>query len=196
MATRRVSNQYSVPQPPPGTEIVNPYALGDFSPIGMYAPPPQATYEEPAPAPVYDPYDPGTGSAVVEPPRDLATDPGWLALQAEMDREGQLYGAQAQRSSGLVTSNRDRLLADLIPRGEQERTGIEGGMEARGLFGGGQMEEHLARQRANEAQRGTTIQSEAAARLSDIEGQLAMQQAEIERRRAETRADYLSRGYV
>lgn len=191
MAKKKASN-YTVPVP-----------VGYVPPIPDYGPTGQpfgfGETNTPAPAPEPPQYDdPGyydAGGYAPAPPRDLASDPGWMALQAEYDREKQVQDAEAQRRRGVVTSNRDRLLADLAPHGEDERRNIAGGYEARGLFGGGAMQEATARQRRNEAQRSTSISADAGTQLSDIEGQLAQQLSDIERRRAEARAQYASMGY-
>jgi hypothetical protein len=113
-----------------------------------------------------------------------------------MDRSSERAGQEFGRRAGQIASQRDRLLANLVPQGEQEREGIQGGLEARGLFGGGQMAEHVARQRANEGRRSSGIQADAAMQYGDQAAQMAQQQADIDRRRAETRLEYLSRGFV
>jgi hypothetical protein len=181
---------------------------GVLAGVGAAAPPPPMDlsflndpnnpYNQTAPAPSYDPgggggYDPG---GYAPPPPSLSADPGWIALQAELDQELGLNQAETQRRTGQITGQRERLLAQLIPQGEQERTTISGGMEARGLFGGGQMEDHLARQRANEGQRQTGINVDSYTALSDLQAQQALQAQQIEARRAQARADYMSRGYT
>jgi len=155
----------------------------------------QPALTEPTQEPAYDP-GPSYASYEAPAPVQLDSDPGWLGLMAELDRQGGMYDAEAGRKRGLVTSDRDRLLGELEPRGELEREGIQGGYEARGLFGGGAMATAVARQRANQERRATSIGADAAARVSDIEGQLALQKAELERQRSTARMDYLSRGYA
>lgn len=140
-------------------------------------------------------YDAGGGYAPAAG-QSLTSDPGWIALQAQLDQESAMNAAEAQRRQGQIVSQRDRLLSDLVPQGEAQRTSIAGGMESRGLFGGGEQEEAMARQRANEGRRQTGIQADAYGGLSDLAAQQAMQQQAIESRRAAARADYLSRGYT
>lgn len=154
---------------------------------------PVQSYQEPT-------YDSGGGGGggYVAPANlgPLDQDPGWLALMAELDRQAGIYGAEAERQKALAVAERDRLLSELARRGEIERENVAGSMEARGLLRSGETERNIARQRANELARSGSITSGTAARLSDIEGQLALQQAELDRRRAEARAEYLSRGYT
>lgn len=126
----------------------------------------------------------------------LEDSPGWQGLMAELDRQGSIYKIEAARQQGLISGERDRLMTELGQRGELEREGVAGSMEARGLYRSGETEQGIARQRQNELSRGTAITAGAAGRISDVEGQLALQNAEIERRRAEARADYLSRGFT
>lgn len=136
------------------------------------------------------------GGFAPAPAPSLGADPGWIALQAELDQENAMNQAEGVRRQGQIVSQRDRLLSDLVPQGEAQRTTISGGMESRGLYGGGQMEESLARQRANEGRRQTGIQADAYSGLSDLAAQQAMQQQAIEGKRAQARADYMSRGYT
>ena len=145
--------------------------------------------------PVYDPGYSG-GYAAAPSLGNVDASPEWQALMAEMERQSGLYAADAQRQKAIATAERDRLLGDLTIRGELERENVQGAMESRGLYRSGETERNLARQRQNELSRSTAINSGAAARVSDIESQLAMQQAELDRRRAEARADFLSRGYT
>lgn len=121
---------------------------------------------------------------------------GWQGLMAELDRQGAIYRTEAARQQGLIGGERDRLMTELGQRGELEREGVANSMEARGLYRSGETEQGIARQRQNELSRGSAITAGAAGRISDVEGQLALQNAEIERRRAEARADYLSRGFT
>ena len=149
-----------------------------------------------SPEPPYEPtYDSGSTYAAPSLGR-LDDDPGWQGLMAELTRQGELYKVEAARQSGLVGAERDRLLSDLTQRGAIERENVAGSMEARGLLRSGETEQNLARQRANEQSRSAGITSGAAARISDIEAALALQSAELDRKRAEARADFLSRGYT
>lgn len=149
--------------------------------------------EEPVAEPTYD-----TGTVTYAAPSlgRIEDSPEWQGLMAELNRQGELYKVEAARQSGLVGAERDRLLSDLTQRGELEREGVAGSMEARGLLRSGETEQNLARQRANEQSRSAGITSGAAARISDIEGQLALQQAELDRQRAEQRAAFVARGYL
>lgn len=146
-------------------------------------------YEDPV-------YDPGPSGGYAMPNFGRVEDsPEWAALNAELDRMGGLQSAEAQRQKGIATAERDRLLTELTMRGDVERKGVEGAMETRGLYYSGETQENLARQRQNELSRSTAISTGAATRIGDIEAQLAMQQAELSRKRAEARASFVERGY-
>lgn len=151
-----------------------------------------------APEPEAPSYEPSGGYGYAPAPSLGRVDdsPEWQGLMAELTRQGELYKVDAGRQKGLIGAERDRLLSDLTQRGELEREGVAGSMEARGLLRSGETEQNLARQRANEQSRSAGITSGAAARISDIEGQLAMQQAELDRQRAEQRAAFVARGYT
>lgn len=150
---------------------------------------PEPTLDEPA-------YEPSGGYAPAPSLGRIDDSPEWQGLMAELNRQGELYKVEAGRQKGLIGAERDRLLADLTQRGELERENVAGSMEARGLLRSGETEQGLARQRANEQSRSAGITSGAAARISDIEGQLALQQAELDRQRAEQRAAFVGRGYT
>jgi len=155
------------------------------------APPPPPAYEPPPP------YDPEPEYAMAAPSLGRLDDsPDWQAFNAELDRAMAFQRSDADRRKGLVSADRDRLLSELEPRGELEREGIQGGYESRGLFGGGAMAQAEARQRANQGRRAASISSDAAARSSDIEGDLARQMLEMEQRRVASRIDYLTRGFT
>ena len=114
---------------------------------------------------------------------------------AEMDR-GQEY-ARADRDRGISNaySLRDRLLGELTPQYEQQREGISGSHEARGVGQSGALESALARNRGNEATRRTGIGQEAGFRVGEYEAALARQLADIDSKRASSRLDFISRGY-
>lgn len=134
----------------------------------------------------------GGGGGFVPPPPSIDTDPGWLEFNRQTDLSIAQQQADLQRRRGLVESARDRTLADLEPAGEQAREGIMGGLEARGLYGGGQMEQGLARQRAAQASRAGAIQAGAAGQIGDLESDVAMRIAELNAQRAIQRASMAS----
>lgn len=151
---------------------------------------PEPTYDQPA----YDPYAGGGGG--LPSLGSINDSPDWQTLMAELDRQGGMMAAEAQRQKAIAAAERDRLLGDLTIRGELEREGVQGAMESRGLYRSGETEQNLARQRQNELSRSTAINSGAATRIGDIEAQLAMQESELARKRAEARADFLARGFT
>jgi hypothetical protein len=173
-------------------------AAPDMAGLYQYLAALEAAQQTPAAEPAYDDGGLGGGGGYYAAPAPISldTDPGWIALNQQLDRELALAGVEKDRRAGQITQMRDQRLQDLIPRGEEERRQIEGGLEARGLFGGGQMAGDIARQRANEGRLQTQIQTDAATGLSDLEAALIQQQQAIESRRAAARGDYLSRGYI
>lgn len=155
--------------------------------------------QEPSYEPVYEPsYDSASGYVYDAPPSlgRLDESPDWAAFNAELDRAMAFSRADADRRKGIVSSDRDRLLSELEPRGELEREGIQGGYESRGLFGGGAMAQAIARQRSNQERRAGSISADAAARASDIEAELGRQLLETEQRRVQARIDFLARGFT
>lgn len=145
---------------------------------------------EPDPNAPYDPgYDPAPAGA-------LSDSADWQSLMAEYEREMELQRANAARQSAYAIAERDRLLKDLAFQGELEREGISGSMESRGLHNSGETLQRTARQRASELSRSTGLQAAAGQRVSDIESQLALAEAELNRKRAEARSSFVSRGYA
>ena len=126
----------------------------------------------------------------------LEKDPAFLAYQRALGLESSNYQADVARREGVVQSDTQRQLGDLVSQGERQRTGISGNLEARGLFRSGEHEQALAHQRANEGSQQGAIQAAAAQRIADLHTTLTQQLAEVQRREAETRLQYALAGYA
>lgn len=135
-------------------------------------------------------------TAYTEPAPRLDQDPGWLEFSRQTDLSIARQNADLARRRGLIESDRDRVLGELEPQGEQQREGIMGGFESRGLYGAGAMERDVARQRAAQAQRSAAIQAGAAGQISDIEADIAARIASLNAERAIQQATLRAQGYV
>lgn len=128
--------------------------------------------------------------------QSLSSSPQWLEIDRQSDREIGQAKSDLKRRRAIINAERDRLLANLVPWGEQSREGIMGGFETRGLYGSGGMERDVARQRADEARRAAGFRSSAASQLSDAEAEVKSRIAAVNRARAIARADLVAQGFT
>ena len=81
----------------------------------------------------------GSGSGSQVPPRrELASSPEWLAYLNALGLEENTFRADIERQRGLVRSDADRQIGDLGPGYEQQRRGISGSLESRGMSRSGE----------------------------------------------------------
>lgn len=149
--------------------------------------------------PTYDPgYDPAPVGGYAPAPSlgRIDDSPDWNTLMAQLNMAGDMARADSSRLIGNTNALRDRLLGEVAPAFEEQRQGISGSYEARGVGQSGGLETALARNRANEANRITSINQDAAMQVGNYESELARQLAEIEAKRTQSRLDFLSRGYT
>lgn len=114
--------------------------------------------------------------------------------EAQINAQEQALAADRARQEGIVNANTTQQLSTLNTAGENSRTGISGGLENRGLYGSGEMETDLAKQRATQAQQQGTVQSGAANSISGIEANIAQQQNALEQQRAQARLSFQQKG--
>lgn len=135
-------------------------------------------------------------TAYTAPAPRLDEDPGWLEYSRQTDLSVARANADLARRRGLIESDRDRVLGELEPQGEQQREGIMGNFASRGLFHSGALERDVARQRAAQAQRAGSIQAGAAGQIGDIESDVAARIADLNAQRAIQQATLRAQGYA
>lgn len=132
----------------------------------------------------------------LEPLKLLRDDPAYKLFKAQSKANEKLYKTESKRQIGYVNANRQRSLSNLDFSDPIELEQIRGGMEARGMLNSGQTLLRQSRQQAVQQQQRAQIIADAAQAIGNIRAELAARIADQRQRRAQTRLDYLSNGYV
>ena len=163
---------------------------------------PTTTTTDPA-APM-DPYatDPGGGgtsgggSYALEPPKLLAESPEWLAYLNALGLEEGQFRADIDRQKAMYQSESDRQLQDLPVGYQQQRRGISGSMESRGMSRSGEFLRKLSENRAAQGRQEGAIKGQTAFQMGSLESQLAQKLMSQQAQKAQQELQLRSQGYV
>jgi hypothetical protein len=178
-------------------------------PLAPAAPPPGPTPYSPeylaGPQPEYSGYDDGGGSGggssgggggfMPEPARFLAEAPEWLAYLNALGLEENQFRSDIDRQKGMYGAEADRQLTDLPAGYIQQRRGISGSMETRGMSRSGEFLRKLAENRAQEGRAAGAIKGQLAFQTGALESQLAQKLMDINARKAQQELQLRSQGY-
>lgn len=128
--------------------------------------------------------------------RNLATAPEWLAYLSALGLEESMARADVDRMRGLYQSEAARLKQDLVPQYQQQRRGIAGSMETRGMARSGEYLRRLAENRAMQGRQQAGIEANLAGQVSGLESQLAQKMGSLASQRAQQEMTLRSQGYV
>lgn len=178
-----------------------------FSSIGVpmesgYTSMPQGFSAPPAPAAPSAPtapedYGMDYGMAAAAPiTRPLATSPEWLAYLSALGLEESQARADVDRMRGMYQSEAQRLKQDLTPQYGQQRRGITGSLEARGMARSGELLRRLAESRAAEGRQAAGIEANLAGQVGQLESQLAQRMGSLASQRAQQELALRAQGYV
>ena len=154
------------------------------------------TYSEPT-------YDDGSGSGsysggggAVAPMRVLAESPEWLAYLNALDLEQNQFRADIDKQKALYQSESDRQLQDLPVGYQQQRRGISGSMETRGMSRSGEFLRKLAENRASQGRAEGAIKGQTAFQMGSLESQLAQKLMSLQSQKAQQELQLRSQGYI
>jgi hypothetical protein len=163
-----------------------------YTPQGFSAPTAPAAPAAPEPMD-YGDYGPSYAAPVTRP---LATSPEWLAYLSALGLEESQARADVDRMRGLYQSEAERQKQDLVPQYGQQRRGITGSLEARGMARSGELLRRLAESRAAEGRQRTGIEANLAGQVGQLESQLAQRMGSLSSQRAQQELALRSQGYV
>ena len=128
--------------------------------------------------------------------RRLDTAPEWLAYLSALGLEESMARADVDRMRGLYQSEAARLKQDLVPQYQQQRRGIAGSLETRGMARSGEYLRRLAENRAQQGRQQAGIDANLAGQVSGLESQLAQKMGSLASQRAQQEMTLRSQGYV
>jgi len=128
--------------------------------------------------------------------RPLATSPEWLAYLSALGLEESQARADVDRMRGMYQSEAQRLKQDLTPQYGQQRRGITGSLEARGMARSGELLRRLAESRAAEGRQAAGIEANLAGQVGQLESQLAQRMGSLASQRAQQELALRAQGYV
>ena len=137
----------------------------------------------------------GGGGYQAPPRRELASSPEWLAYLNALGLEENTFRADIERQRGVVASDADRQIADLKPQYAQQRRGITGSLESRGMLRSGEFTRKLAESRAGEGRAQGGIRAGLTSQLSGLESSLANKMIDLGARRAQQELSMRGQGY-
>lgn len=141
--------------------------------------------------------EPNYMSTYAAPPaRQLSTSPEFQAYLSALGLEEMQARADVDRMRGLYQSEAARLKQDLVPQYGQQRRGIAGSLEARGMARSGEYLRRLAENRAAEGRQRAGIDANLAGQVSQLESQLAQRMGSLASQRAQQELSLRSQGYV
>jgi hypothetical protein len=173
------------------TQIINERAGGNILPfLGESQPPPQEMeyYESGGGY--------GGGGGGMAPPRQLASSPEWLAFLNALGLEEGQFRADIDRQRSFAKSAADQQIAQLGPQYDQQRRGITGSQEARGMARSGEHVKRLAESRGAQGRDTSNINLGLGMTLSGLESQLANKMMDLGARRASQELSLRAGGYV
>lgn len=110
-------------------------------------------------------------------PASIFQDPSYLAYRAALGLESSTAVARLRAAQDTARRQAALNVADVQQQGVDSRRNITGNMESRGLTFSGERLKNLARQRAAEGRQTAGIQANLGGYLSDLDYQVAQQQA-------------------
>jgi hypothetical protein len=128
--------------------------------------------------------------------RPLGTSPEWLAYLSALGLEESQARADVDRMRGMYQSEAQRLKQDLVPQYGQQRRGITGSLEARGMARSGELLRRLAESRAAEGRQAAGIEANLAGQVGQLESQLAQRMGGLASQRAQQELALRAQGYV
>lgn len=128
--------------------------------------------------------------------RRLDTAPEWLAYLSALGLEESMARADVDRMRGLYQSEAARLKQDLVPQYQQQRRGIAGALETRGMARSGEYLRRLAENRAQQGRQQAGIEANLAGQVSGLESQLAQKMGSLASQRAQQEMTLRSQGYA
>lgn len=159
--------------------------------------PPDMSAASEAPAAAPEDYGMDYGMAAAAPiTRPLATSPEWLAYLSALGLEESQARADVDRMRGIYQSEAQRLKQDLVPQYGQQRRGITGSLEARGMARSGELLRRLAESRAAEGRQAAGIEANLAGQVGQLESQLAQRMGSLASQRAQQELALRAQGYV
>jgi len=160
--------------------------------LGGYYPDQTPAYEDPGYGGGYGGGGSGGGYA---PPKVLNESPEWLAYLNALGLEEGQYRADADRQRGFMSSDAERQIGDLTPQYDQQRRGIAGSAEGRGVLRSGEYLKRQAESRSAQGRQTSGIQANLAGQLGGVESQLAQKMMDITARKAQQELQLRSQGY-
>lgn len=139
---------------------------------------------------------PDAGVGYIPPQRELASSPEWLAYLNALGVQEQALRADTDKMRGLYQSDATRQLQDLPAGYGQQRRGIAGSMENRGMARSGEMLRRLAENRAAQGRAEAGVNAQLGFQLGSLESQLAQKLVELNTQRASQEASMRAQGYV
>ena len=135
------------------------------------------------------------GTGTYEAPKVLAESPEWLAYLNALGLEEEQFRSDIDRTKGLYGAEKDRQLQDLPAGYMQQRRGISGSLETRGMSRSGEFLRKLAENRAAQGRAEGAVQGQYAFQLGSLESQLAQKMIDINARKAQQELSLRSQGY-
>lgn len=149
-----------------------------------------------APVPYGSPADGGSGGSgsggVAR--TSLASSPEWLAYLNALGLEQGQFTADIDRQRALAQSQADVAVQNLVPQFAQQRQGIAGSLESRGMARSGELLTDLSKSRQAEGIAQSGIQQGLASQQSSLESALAQKMIDINARKAQQQLQLLSSG--
>lgn len=178
---------------PTNTQIIAGLPAGGHELQGYHPPLPQA--------PMYEDgygygYDSGGGGGGMAPPRKLAESPEWLAYLNALGYEENQFRADIERQRQFASSEALRQIQGLEPGYKQQRRGIAGNAESRGMTRSGEFLRNLAESRAAQGRDQANIQAGLGNTINQLESQLANRLMDLNARRADKELSLRAGGYV
>jgi hypothetical protein len=148
-------------------------------------------------APVDNLYSPSAQQATISAPtRQLNTAPEWLAYLSALGLEQSQAQSDTDRMRAMYQSEADRLKQDIVPQYGQQRRGIAGSLETRGMARSGEMLRKLAENRAAQGRQTAGIEAGLGNQIGTLESQLAQKMAGLNSQRAQQELSLRGQGYV
>ena len=137
----------------------------------------------------------GSGYGGAAPARVLSESPEWLAYLNALGLEEEQFRSDIDRTKGLYGAEKDRQLQDLPAGYMQQRRGISGSLETRGMSRSGEFLRKLAENRAAQGSAEGAVQGQYAFQLGSLESQHAQKMIDINARKAQQELSLRSQGY-
>ncbi len=125
----------------------------------------------------------------------LEASPEWKAYLNALGLEKNQFAADIARQEAQARAAAQFQTEGLKPQYDQQRRGITGNAESRGMSRSGQLQRGLAENRAAEGRQTTGIQQALQSAIGNLEGSLANKNVNLETQQQQQRASMLAAGY-